>query len=479
MTLRERLVRPDALALAAVMVFAVLRFAALTRYPLWTDETWTLEAGQASLRTALRIHADDQTHPPLFYVALWFWRRIGPDSIAWVRMLPCLAGIATALPMLAIARAARMTTRATALAMLLGAGSGMLVAYSAEIRNYAFLALGGTASLALWIRARDNEGDARLARLTIVNILLVHVHYFGVLIVAAEWCDALLGARRRLRAMTASAAITAVSLAPWLLETARRRRVTGIRFEAVDWIPTPAPGDVLGVAREILGASPWIAFDLAAIVLLGGAIAAWTLKARGTPVAPAIRLLLLAGLIPIAFAYLFSVIGPRPIWVERYMIAAAPPLLLLAAGGLDAVVPRRFTAVAVAIALLPAAFTALSLWRGTAKPRYDTIVSAIASAETGAEARVFSLSGVAGFPIVYAVKHAPNLGRPVRVRGATTSELMNEPEGWAVWSERHPPRGVPPSAALLKNGFVVGPTLGFGFDRDSMVAARFSRPVPR
>ena len=56
-----------------------------------------MDAGTGSLRAVLRHHADDQSHPPLFYLLLWIWRWIGGDGLAWVRLLPALIGIATAI----------------------------------------------------------------------------------------------------------------------------------------------------------------------------------------------------------------------------------------------------------------------------------------------------------------------------------------------------------------------------------------------
>lgn len=458
----------------AVVAFAVLRVAALTRYPLWTDEAWTLEVGRSTLRATLRLHADDQTHPPLFYALLWFWRRIGPDTLAWERLLPCLAGIATAVPMVSIARTMRMTARATWLAVMLGAGSGILVSYSVEIRNYAFLALAASASLALWLRARAGGTDPRLVRVTVANVLLVNVHYFGVFVVLAEWCDALGWARHRLRAMTASAAVAALSLVPWIAETVRRAQITGNRLGVVNWVPRPAIGDLLDPFRETLGASPWLAVDVGVIVLAGGMIAAWALRARGSTASAGIRALLLATALPLGIAFVASVVGPRSMWVTRYFIAVAPPVLLLVAGALDSLVPRRLTAVAAALALVPAALTTWSFVRGAAKPRYDEVVRIVASLEPTTEANLFVPSAVDVLSLVYTARRTPGLARPVRVHA--TAEYAPLPDsGWMAWSAVNPPPGVPPSAALIRRGFALESQLAFPSDADSLVMVRFKR----
>lgn len=473
-TWRERMARPDAVMATALLAFAVLRLAALTRYPLWTDEAWTLEVGRSALRKTLMLHADDQTHPPLFYTALWFWRRLGPDALAWERLLPCLAGIATAVPMVSIARTMRMTVRATWLVILLGAGSGFLVAYSVEIRNYSFLALAATASLALWLRARDGSSDPRLVRLTIANVLLVNTHYFGVFVVAAEWCDALAWARPRVRAMTASAAVAALSLGPWITETIRRARITGHRLDVVNWVQRPALGDMLDPIREAIGASPWLAVDLGIIVLAGGAIAAWALRARGCAASAGIRALLLAIVVPLGVAFVASVAGPKPMWVTRYFIAVAPPLLILLAGALDAFVPHRLTTFAATVALVPAALTTWSLARGTTKPRYDGVVRAVAAAEPSPAADLFVPNAVDVLSLIYTARRTTGLPRPVQVHPIAGYAPLPD-SGWMAWSAINPLPGVPPSAELIRHGFVLESRLGFPSDRDSLVVVRFRR----
>ena len=479
MSVRARLARPEIAAALAVGAFTVLRLAALTRYPFWTDETWTLEVGRSSLRTALMLHADDQTHPPLFYTLLWFWRRVGGDSPVWVRLLPCLAGIATAIPMFAIARAARMSARATWLSLLLGAGSGLLVAYSAELRNYSLLALAGSASLALWLRARDGGTRRDFIALSIANMVLVNTHYFGVFVVMAEWCDALGWVRRRLKAMTLSAAIAALSLAPWIYETIRRARITGNHLEVVSWIPYPHVGDLLDVARETLGATPWPTFDVGAAAVACAAIAVWAARARRSNAAPGVRLLLLAAMLPVGVAFMASVIGPRPIWLVRYLITVAPPFLLLLGGALDALIPTRLAPVAVALAFIPGVLTARSLVQGEAKPRFDTVVRTIAAHESAPQIDLLLPGVVQVLPVIYAIRREPTLSRRLHARSMAPGARPDVDSGWMVWSEVHPPGGLTPSATLVRQGFAIGPAFGFRSDADSLVALRFVKQAPR
>jgi uncharacterized membrane protein len=472
----EASVAPDGrefrrLVVVALIAFAAFRLAGLVRYPLWTDETWTLNVGSGSFRDMLRAHADDQTHPPLFYAALWIWRRLGPDALAWQRLLPALAGIATAFPLLWLGRASGLSRRALWLTAAIGAGSGILVAYSAELRNYAFYALFAAASMGLWMRARS-DGAQRLGPLTLANTLLVYSHFFGILIIGAQVADAALFARARLRAMLLSAGVSMLALAPWIAVTVRRAGITGDRLDVVNWIPVPRAGDTLDVVRESIAGFPSIGVDL---LLAGGAVvlmAAWVLRsARASALAP-VRFLALAVLVPVLVTWIFSVAGPRSAWLPRYLISVAPALVVLLAGAIDWAVPRRLGALAVALALLPGALTAWSLTRGTMKPRFDLVAKAIHGSESLQPFTVVTFGALEGFPMRAATQA---IDPRIQLIDIVSGSPMPVDRGWIVWSERNPPRGITPTAHLVRQRFTIGPVLGFRADDDSLVAVNFSR----
>jgi hypothetical protein len=490
---RGLLLAPGSGLWAAVLAFAVLRLASLTRYPPWSDESWTLELVRQPLRTMLRMQADEQTQQPLFSALLWVWTRMNPwgaDSLAWLRLLPALFGIATAVPMLLLCRAAGLERRATALAITIGAGSQMLVAYSSELRAYSLYALLATWSLVLWLRVREEAGNRKpevgsdaspgirlpasgFRALTLVNIVLLWTHLFGVLVLAAEWIDAALGTRRRLRAFTLSAAVAIASVIPWEALVIRRALVTGERLSVVSWIPATVSGDLLDPLRVTIGESPWLALDLALVVLAGGGVALWVLRARRGPHGGSAGALLIAVVAPVLLLFAVSVSGAHATWVTRYLIVVAPPLCVLLGAALDALVPRWLTALAVAMALWPAAVSVLALARGEEKPRWDSLVRAVESAEPGsATVPLYSTNYDDGGPARWAARHA---APRVEVTLVLALDSVRADSGWILWSEHDPPRGLPPAAALIRRGFRVGPSAFTRGMRDSIVALRFAR----
>lgn len=454
-----------------IVAFAALRLAGLVRYPLWTDETWTLNAGSGSLRRMLRVFADDQTHPPFFYVVLWAWRRIGPDTLVWQRLLPCVAGIATAVPLLALAREAGLTRRGVWLAAAIGAGSGVLVAYSAELRSYAFYALFAALSLALWLRAR-NAGTPRFAGLTVANILLIYSHYFGALIIAAELLDAAFWARRKLRGLLLSCVAVGIAMAPWAWQVIRRQRITGRQLEVVNWIPVPAPGDMLDVVRDAIGGAAWGTADAALVVSAVALMTVFVWRTRREPTAGASRFLAVAIILPVAVVWTLSVAGGRSAWVSRYLMGITPAIVVLLAASLDWVFGARWSRVSATLAMVPGVLTVLSLQRGTAKPRFDLLARGVYAAEGSRAYDAVVFTAVERFPMEAAAKQ---VDAGIRILEGGPGGAVPTDSGWLVWSERNPPKGLTPPAYLARRGFALGPSLGFKADDDSLVAVRFAR----
>jgi hypothetical protein len=454
---------PLAPLILALALFAVPRLVMLTRYSPWQDELWTLDVVQRDFPTMLRWVVADQTHPPLFYALAWAWRRVGPDAFWWMRLLPALIGIGMAMPVVALCRSARLGWNAAVTTVVLCAASPWLVFYSVELRDYGLYAALAVASLAAWMRARDAEPlDRSPWRLLVaINIALVYSHYFGWLVIAAEGADALLAPRRRLVPFARSVAWTALAFAPWAGLVVRR----AVRFprglEMVSWIPRPVEGDFLDPYRAALGTSPWMGVDLTLVVLAGGAIAWCVLRDRGrtregggaaggnSPLIP----LLLAATLPAVLTIAASVEGPRSMWVARYVLAVAPPFLVLLAVAITTALPARARSLAFAVALWPAALTVLHASRRDEKVAFDAITHEIGARDAAAPGTpVYALDYTEGGPLAWlAARRTPHL----EVSTLASVDSVRAPRAWVVWNEAMPPRGPTPTARLIRQGYRV------------------------
>jgi hypothetical protein len=378
---------------------------------------------------------------------------------------------------------------AAVLAVALAATSPWLVFYSVELRDYGLYAALATASVAAWLRARDAGplDRAPWRVLVLVNVLLVYSHYFGWLVIAAEGADALFAARRRLSPFARSTAWTALAFAPWVALVVRRAVRYPRGLDMVSWIPRPAIGDILDPWRAALGTSPWIGVDLALVVLAGGAIAWGALRARAEVAAPAeggtrdagaspLTPLLLAATVPALLAFGASAVGPRSMWVARYLLAVAPPFLVLVAAGVTAVLPARARTLAIFFALWPATLTAWHALRRDEKVPFDAIVRGIGArdaAVSGAPgAPVYALDYTEGGPLAWAAAHgAPTL----EVSTIASVDGVREARAWVVWNEAKPPRGAPPAARLIRRGYRVEQEFSVRGMDDSVVAVAVRR----
>lgn len=201
--------------------------------------------------------------------------------------------------------------------------------------------------------------------------------------------------------------------------------------------------------------------------------------AGGAEQRAAVRLLVLAIALPVGVSFVASALGPRPMWLDRYLIATVPPMLLLVAAAMDGLAGRQVwtTAGLGALACVPAAATTASLVRRDARPRFDLVVSDLARRDSAATITVVAGSTLEEGPLRYAGSGAGLRGR-IHLSVSAPADAQAS-SGWYVWSESHPPPGITPPAALIRSGYDVSMPLEFASARDPVMAVRFQRrPAP-
>jgi hypothetical protein len=84
-----RLRRPELVALfLLVAAYVSIRLWNLTTFCLDSDEIFSLLCARFNLGHLLHAVSVDVVHPPLSYLLLWLWIRIGGESLVWMRLLP-------------------------------------------------------------------------------------------------------------------------------------------------------------------------------------------------------------------------------------------------------------------------------------------------------------------------------------------------------------------------------------------------------
>lgn len=406
----------------------------------------------------LRAAVHDRTNPPLFYLLLKAWIGIGGESVAWMRLLPCLMSIATAVPLAALSRlmlvppvisgnldgpavASRWPAIAvSAVALSVAASSPLAVFLANELRGYSLVLLLTTASLLAFARAmRGAPADLRrrLVQLTLTNGLLVYSHYFGWLVVAAECGAALFWHRRALRGVLASTIAVGAAFAPWALIVAADAQTTARPLTNVDWITQPALGaipefyDAL-VARVLTPELAWVG---AVVILTALMVGAFRIGSSATTSSSRTAMeLIWFALFPVAAIFAAGYLTGRSAFVPRYLIVAAPAWWTLLAFAVSASVgTRKWSTSAGGASAVFIAFVltagALREARGGEKINWDRIAAAIATDAGSRGGTVYAREGFVALPVAY---YAAASGSNLAVRRADKAVGITDGPSWFV-----------------------------------------------
>lgn len=417
----------------ATLVLGIFRLPELTRSPLWYDELFSMGVAGLPVADALRRVVADHTNPPLFYVLLKGWMAIGGESDHWVRLLPCLLAMLLGAALVWLVREVRAGTRAGMLAVALAAASPLSVDLANEVRAYSLLALLACLSLAATLHDRSRRTRETFALMTIINIALVHTHYFGWLTIGAE-CVAAAYAWRRPHAwrVLRSAGLTLLAFVPWAAAVAAHALGNPAPLRNVAWIEPPDAAAPLWLLRDLTGRSglaavdtAWAAFVVIALVVLaatawrrrdaislrttpaadgtraaasGGARVA-ALGRSDTPAEGALPLLAIAGLAAPVLVWAVSLVSGHSFWVQRYLVGAAAPVALLTAIAVAALPPRRWGAAAIAGFVWTAVACAALPQRAPTKFDWRRFVRRV-DMSVGSPRDVYALEAFTGAPLL-------------------------------------------------------------------------------
>lgn len=343
----DRLVVPGVLALALS-----LRLWRLGDKNLWWDEALALWAVRKPL-SALTAWTAGDVHPPLFFWALWLWRRgVGETEYA-LRLLPALWGVITVA--LAYALGRRVGGRlAGGLAGLLLAVSPFAVWWSGELRMYALAGL--WAALAAYATQRwleDAVGrhsrrapgsatrwpDRWLFVVWLAAVATLHSLYLGAAaLVALNLAVGLAWLRRRqpvrrLAAWSVAQGLAVLSFLPWWRYAAGHMQSwTSLRQPTTPWEVLRLGATLLATGRSTaLAEAAWPTLLFWAAALLAAALAWRSRRARALR-QPTV-LAILALLPPLV---IWAATQPRSLFYSpgleaRYYYPFAAPAYILAA----------------------------------------------------------------------------------------------------------------------------------------------------
>ncbi|MBI4276877.1 MAG: glycosyltransferase family 39 protein, partial [Armatimonadetes bacterium] len=323
-----------------LLAFAV-RYVMLTDQSIWFDEAYSLDLASSAVGQMLtKIRAED-AHPPLFYLLLRGWMKLGGTGERWVRLLPAILG--TAVVPLTYLLALRLFNRRTAaVAAMLVTLSPIQIITSQQVRMYAPLTLLTLLGTLLCWEALRSRRIGLWAAYAVTMAAAGYVHYFAGLVTAAHGLYVLVWERRGILPWIAGVAGAGILFAPWM---------PGLLAQVQSGVGTPLWRERGGAAvlvetlglvtfgGHLLGARGyirpgWLAAPYVLLPALPFLLAAWygARRARAAGQGPQAALALCASVVPLGLAFAISL--ARPVFMARYFTFLVPPLAVIIARGI-------------------------------------------------------------------------------------------------------------------------------------------------
>ena len=453
-----------------VAAFIAIRLWNLTAFCLDSDEIFSLTCARYDLPHLVDSVRADVVHPPLFYMLLWAWMKIGGESMPWLRTLPFLLSILALGPVWIIFRQLRLRPSARIIALALLAINDYQVFHARYVRMYALFFLLSLLSIIFFNLLLERATPKRIAALTLVNLLLVYTQYFGWMVIAIEGLHLLWMDRAKLKPFLLGTAAIALLFAPWAYAATLAAMAKGGLGPNLGWIRHPKFGDVWwyyvgcnGPLWPIPVASAMVFFLFGAMV-----IGLWRVfRAAPTPLESSrLRFAALLAFLPPYAAYLLSNLMRNSIWGNRHLIVSAVPYLALLAMGLLALRPAWARSTVLAIA---AAWGAFGLYRVTMYPELrnnlDVLTGQIVA--LNGPATVDFLDPYLAFPMNYYLEtHYHRKWNLVNVAGV---DEISADRVWVGYNHKSWKQSRSPEDLLRDRGYKIGPGVWAG-DRWDRIA---------
>ena len=309
------------LVIALCAAFALRALLLIDATGLWSDELYTVgKSFQPSFDGLLAMLRID-THPPLYYSAVWVWAQWFPPtavSLRFVSWLVYLAGSAV-ITCQAGALAGHRAQRAMACAALMAFCSPYPVRFAIEGKGYALLVL--FVALAWWFRRRQSRW---LYGVSVACSALTHYYGFFLFATTALW-DAWRGQRR----LSFTAVIAVLPSMAWMAFASSYllRRGTGA------WIGRPDFALFEDTLTRALGLWPFP--KLLVVCLMGWAVLRWgpAVSTRAStdvvPLQVQSPLADRSGLLPSLWMVVAVVLVSfwKPLAFSRYFVVLLPALI--------------------------------------------------------------------------------------------------------------------------------------------------------
>ena len=310
-----------------------IRLVCLACKPFWFDEAFSVEVARLTWPNFLHLLWWREANMSLYYVLLRGWLHFG-QSPYLIRSLSVLMAALT-LPAIYWLGRLLFDRRVALIVAALFTFNAYDVRYSQEARSYSLFLLLATLSSGLLVWWLAEPSRRRLRGYIAASVLAAYSHFYALLLIAAHWLALKLTGppqiaedlpKSRLRRAWWTTGLLALPLLAFVAKTGAG---------PIRWIHRPGSRDLVEFFEHLCGSDRW---PLALLYVAACAVAASSVGQRLWKRDPnrdvwRLQFLLIWFFFPIVLTVLLSF--ARPVFLGRYMIFCLPPLLILAAAGLE------------------------------------------------------------------------------------------------------------------------------------------------
>jgi mannosyltransferase len=317
------------LVLGLVALNLALKLAWTGAAELAHDEPFTVFWSQRPL-TELWAMFRSENNPPLYFFLIKVWSWIVPFEAGWLRVPSAVASSLVVWPLFLLAHRSG-DRRVAVLAAILFTCSNHHYGFAHEVRAYALFTLLTTTGMWLLTRAiqRPEQGVKLMLHLSMLNVVLVYTHFFGWLVVGLQGVMVLLlpEMRHLRRGFAFGAAMTLCWFLPYgIIFMERMTQSVG----QGTWLEAPVPEELYNMIWRWSNA-PVLAVGFLVVIV----IASFRDRLRSF----GLRMALIWAFVPLVgmFAVSFSI----PIFLDRYLVYAAPGFALAVAFSMPIILPSE------------------------------------------------------------------------------------------------------------------------------------------
>jgi 4-amino-4-deoxy-L-arabinose transferase-like glycosyltransferase len=310
-----------------------IRLVCLACKPFWFDEAFSVEVARLTWPNFLHLLWWREANMSLYYVLLRGWLHFG-QSPYFIRSFSVLMAALT-LPAIYWLGRLLFDRRVALIVAALFTFNAYDVRYSQEARSYSLFLLLATLSSGLLVWWLAEPSRRRLRGYIAASVLAAYSHFYALLLIAAHWLALKLTGppqiaedlpKSRLRRAWWTTGLLALPLLAFVAKTGAG---------PIRWIHRPGSRDLVEFFEHLCGSDRW---PLALLYVAACAVAASSVGQRLWKRDPnrdvwRLQFLLIWFFFPIVLTVLLSF--ARPVFLGRYMIFCLPPLLILAAAGLE------------------------------------------------------------------------------------------------------------------------------------------------